>query len=153
MERDVFQMKKQSTFIGTFEPAAFILSLRDSNEFCKTHSSGYHCIPHIGVYGENYTVCSPIALLSLPPTTSCLQRLPLDLQGALDLPPLCEQWLGQGETTHTDLDRRVNTQAAQNGTANYSVEETEEEEEEERLLNEVSKVPLLHLSPRQQLTF
>lgn len=47
---DVFRMKKQSAVLGTCEPAAFILSLRDGNEFCKTHSSGYHCIPHIGEY-------------------------------------------------------------------------------------------------------
>ena len=50
MERDIFHMKKQSAVLGTCEPAAFILSLRDGNEFCKTHSSGYHCIPHIGEY-------------------------------------------------------------------------------------------------------
>ena len=50
MEMDVFRMKKQSAVLGTCEPAAFILSLRDGNEFCKTHSSGYHCIPHIGEY-------------------------------------------------------------------------------------------------------
>ena len=46
----MFRMKKESAVIGTCEAGAFILSLRDSNEFSKTHSSGYHCIPHIGEY-------------------------------------------------------------------------------------------------------
>ena len=48
MEGDVLRMKKQSAVLGTCETAAFILSLRDGNEFCKTHSSGYLCTPHIG---------------------------------------------------------------------------------------------------------
>ena len=44
----VLDRQKDSVVLGTYESSAFILSLRDADEFSTIHSFGYHCIPHIG---------------------------------------------------------------------------------------------------------
>ena len=49
-------MPKDSIVLGTYETSAFILSLRDRDEFSRLHPSGYHCIPHIGKTKCIYTV-------------------------------------------------------------------------------------------------
>lgn len=46
--RSILDMPKDATVLGTYETSAFILSLKDRNEFSRLHPSGYHCIPHIG---------------------------------------------------------------------------------------------------------
>ena len=40
--------RKNECVSGTFESAAFILSLRDENEFSTLHTYGYHRVPLIG---------------------------------------------------------------------------------------------------------
>lgn len=82
---DILALQKDPVVRGTYEPSAFILSLRDPEEFRTIHSFGFHRIPHIGVYGSDYTVTIPMVLLSLPPVPSFLQKLPADLLNALDL--------------------------------------------------------------------
>lgn len=42
------ELRKDAVVLGTYESAAFILSLRDREEFSTTTSFGYHRIPHIG---------------------------------------------------------------------------------------------------------
>ena len=44
----VLDRQKDSVVLGTYESSAFILSLRDADEFSTIHSFGYHRIPHIG---------------------------------------------------------------------------------------------------------
>lgn len=44
----VLELRKDAVVLGTYESAAFILSLRDREEFSTTTSFGYHRIPHIG---------------------------------------------------------------------------------------------------------
>ena len=41
--------QKDAVVLGTYESNAFILSLRDKDEFATTHSFGYHRVPHIGI--------------------------------------------------------------------------------------------------------
>ncbi len=45
---EILSLPKDAAVLGTTEPSAFILSLRDKSEFSKLHPAGYHCIPHIG---------------------------------------------------------------------------------------------------------
>ena len=40
--------RKNECTAGTYESSAFILSLKDENEFCTLHSYGYHRVPLIG---------------------------------------------------------------------------------------------------------
>lgn len=40
--------RKSKCTSGTFESSAFILSLKDENEFSTLHSFGYHRVPLIG---------------------------------------------------------------------------------------------------------
>ena len=40
--------RKNECVSGTFESAAFILSLRDENEFSALHTYGYHRVPLVG---------------------------------------------------------------------------------------------------------
>ena len=44
----VFEQQKDSVVLGTYESSAFILSLRDPDEFSSIHCFGYHRIPHVG---------------------------------------------------------------------------------------------------------
>lgn len=51
----VFEWQKDSVVLGTYESSAFILSLRDPDEFSSIHSFGYHRIPHVGErYSNSY---------------------------------------------------------------------------------------------------
>ena len=49
---DVLDQQKDSVILGMYESSAFILSLRDANEFSTIHSFGYHRIPHVGEFEE-----------------------------------------------------------------------------------------------------
>jgi len=40
--------RKNDSTAGTFESNAFILSLKDKNEFSTLHSFGYHRVPLVG---------------------------------------------------------------------------------------------------------
>ena len=76
--------RKNKCVSGTFENNAFILSLKDDDEFSTLHTFGYHRVPLIGnvlmlcscahsrdslgVYGEDYYLCLPLVLLSFPGT-------------------------------------------------------------------------------------
>ena len=44
----IYDRRKDHIVLGTFESSAFILSLRNEDEFSSIHSFGYHSIPHIG---------------------------------------------------------------------------------------------------------
>lgn len=76
-----------------------------------------------------------------PTSVSCLQQLPLDLQGALDLVPLCEQTMRVPRSRKLGIGGVQTTMRA--GAFDYSVKEGEmvaESDEEERLLNEVGRI-------------
>lgn len=53
---DPLSLQKDAVVLGTYETDAFVLSLRERDEFAATHSFGYHRIPHIGVL--LYVTCS-----------------------------------------------------------------------------------------------
>lgn len=53
---DPLSLLKDAVVLGTYETDAFVLSLRERDEFAATHSFGYHRIPHIGVL--LYVTCS-----------------------------------------------------------------------------------------------
>ena len=44
----IYAKKKNDCTAGTFESSAFILSLKDEEEFSTLHSYGYHRVPIIG---------------------------------------------------------------------------------------------------------
>lgn len=46
----IFDLQKDPVVLGTYESSAFILSLRDPEEFRSIHNFGYHRIPHIGTH-------------------------------------------------------------------------------------------------------
>jgi hypothetical protein len=82
---DPLSLQKDAVVLGTYETDAFILSLRRRDEFAATHSFGYHRIPHIGVYGMDYSLALPMTLLSLPPTPMYLEKLPQEILDSLGL--------------------------------------------------------------------
>jgi len=49
----IYAKRKNEYTSGTFESSAFILSLKDVNEFSTLHSFGYHRVPLIGNTGSS----------------------------------------------------------------------------------------------------
>lgn len=48
MARSLLDKEKLCPVIGTYEPNAFLLSLREDDDLSSVHSYGIHCVPHIG---------------------------------------------------------------------------------------------------------
>jgi len=45
---EILSERKNKCTAGTFDSNAFILSLKDKNEFSTLHSYGYHRVPLVG---------------------------------------------------------------------------------------------------------
>eukprot|EP01122_Echinamoeba_exundans_P003749 TRINITY_DN13816_c0_g1_i1.p1 TRINITY_DN13816_c0_g1~~TRINITY_DN13816_c0_g1_i1.p1 ORF type:complete len:284 (+),score=39.29 TRINITY_DN13816_c0_g1_i1:42-893(+) len=65
---------KNGVAVGTWDDLAFQLAIDESGRIKPepipiemVDMYGFHCIPHVGVYGDDYTPCIPVALLQLPP--------------------------------------------------------------------------------------
>ena len=48
----LLSLRKNSPVVGTYEPNAFILSMRKDGDLDTLHSYGIHSIPHIGLFGN-----------------------------------------------------------------------------------------------------
>lgn len=46
--RSLLDIEKLCPVVGTCEPNAFLLSLREDDDLSSVHSYGIHCVPHIG---------------------------------------------------------------------------------------------------------
>lgn len=55
--------RKNKCTSGTFESSAFILSLKDENEFSTLHSFGYHRVPLVGIILMHYCVHTPVHVI------------------------------------------------------------------------------------------
>lgn len=71
---DILALQKDPVVRGTYEPSAFILSLRDPEEFRTIHSFGFHRIPHIGTTSSSSfkgNMNNHSLLTSICPTPFC----------------------------------------------------------------------------------
>jgi len=100
LESSLLNMTKNEEVLGTWQKSVFQLGLQavldvsspeHSNERITLKKQdplhveifdvlGFHCIPHLGVYGDNYLPCSPMILIQLPAIQQILhQQLPKEM--------------------------------------------------------------------------
>lgn len=58
MARSLLDKEKFCPVIGTYEPNAFLLSLREDDDLSSVHSYGIHCVPHIGKEDKDRKICA-----------------------------------------------------------------------------------------------
>lgn len=64
--QSAMDVPREAEIVGTWSSSCLQVFPEPSHRPALFDPLGLYCIPHVGVYGEDYTPCGPIAVLALP---------------------------------------------------------------------------------------